>query len=73
MTNRVFSGVWFSDQPLDSNEGASGDVLLRVTLSLSESELKDWEWCEEGKPYREWLVPSKIVNAALKLLEVVRD
>ncbi len=44
--------------PLDVNEGAKGDALLRVTLELSGEELLKYEWIEEGKPYREWLIPN---------------
>jgi len=62
MTDREFSGVWLSDQPLDSNDGASGDTLLRVDLACNESEISDFEWIEEGKSYREWLIPAAFVN-----------
>jgi hypothetical protein len=33
LTDQEFSGVWLSDQPLDANEGASGDTLLCVDLA----------------------------------------
>jgi hypothetical protein len=42
--------------PLDVNEGAEGDTLLRIDLSMPESDIADYEWIEEGKPYREWLI-----------------
>ena len=35
MTGREHSGVWLSDQPLDSNEGACGDVLERISAGLN--------------------------------------
>ncbi len=57
-----FTGVWLSDQLLDINEGVPGDVVFVVTLDLSEAELDQYEWVEEGKPYREWLVPAELVN-----------
>jgi hypothetical protein len=41
---------------LDANEGAAVEVLLEVSLKLSENELAE-EWIEEGKAYREWLIP----------------
>lgn len=59
-TNQLFSGVWLSDQPLDSNEGAWGDTLL--TINMPEHEILEYEWIEEGKPYREFLIPAAIVN-----------
>ena len=60
MTDRVWSGVWLSDRPLDANEGAHGDTLLAV--EMPEAEALPYEWQEEGKPYREFLVPADIVN-----------
>jgi hypothetical protein len=33
MTPRKHSGVWVSDQPLDINEGADGDALLRIRIA----------------------------------------
>jgi hypothetical protein len=62
LTDRESSGVWLSDVPLGVNEGCTGDTLLRVTLNLSESKAADWEWVEEGKPYREWQIPADIIN-----------
>jgi len=62
MTDREFSGVWLSDRPLDSNEDACGDALLRVVLACTENEISDFEWIEEGKTYREWLIPAAFVN-----------
>jgi hypothetical protein len=45
---------------LDCNEGADGDTLFEV--QLAECEIPDYEWIEDGKPYREWLIPPAIVN-----------
>jgi len=55
--------VWLSNEPLDCNEGAKSDVLLEVALDVEEDDLAAYEWPEEGKPYREWLIPAAIVNA----------
>jgi hypothetical protein len=57
-TPRRWSGVWVSDRPLDCNEGTRGDALLRIKLSTRPYELDQFEWVEEGKTYREWLVPA---------------
>ena len=67
-----FSGVWLSNVPLDVNEGAWGDVLLKVTLELSEADLALYEWVEEGKPYREWLVPAALINSNMAI-EISRE
>jgi hypothetical protein len=61
MTDRERTGVWVSDVPLDINEGARGDVLL--SIEVPEEVIIPFEWIEEGKPYREFLVPSSILNS----------
>ena len=63
MTDRLHSGVWLSAVPLDLNSGGGGDAVLRISLNLSEKRLAEYEWVEEGKEYREWLIPSELVNA----------
>ena len=62
LTDREFKGVWLSDIPLDCNEGARGDALLRITLSCPPEDLDDYEWVEDGQTYREWLVPAALLN-----------
>ena len=37
-------------------------MLLRVTLDIPESKLAEWEWVEDGKPYREWRIPAEVIN-----------
>ncbi len=70
MTERTHEGVWLSDVPLDANEGASGDVLLVVIMALSDAEQDQFEWVEEGKPYREWLFPAALINESATILDV---
>ena len=60
LTVNEYRGVWLGDLPMDPNEGASGDVLF--VLDIPEQVLKPFEWIEEGKPYREFLVPADTVN-----------
>lgn len=62
LTNRIWKGVWFSDQPLDENEGTRGSIVLEVMVNLEEDDLARFEWREGGKPYREWLIPSTAIN-----------
>ena len=71
MTTRVHSGVWLSNVPLDINEGAEGDTLLQ--LELPEELIADYEWVEDGKPYREWLVPAQWINERAKASVVDED
>ena len=70
MTDHEFSGVWLSDQPLDENEGAWGDTVLAVAFTITEVELNFYEWVEEGKPYREWLIPAQIIKQFATVTEV---
>ena len=47
LTNRSWPGVWLSNIP-------KGDTLLKVSIAVSR--IADYEWIEEGKPYREWVM-----------------
>jgi hypothetical protein len=59
-TAHEYRGVWLSDTPLDVNEGVVGGEV--VAVDISEDALADYEWVEDAKPYREWLVPADVVN-----------
>ena len=73
LTDREWSGVWVSDRPLDNSEGASGEALLQI--DIAEDLLTAFEWVEEGKPFREWLVPAAVLNDAgtVRLLDESAD
>ena len=60
LTNQIYGGVWLSDRPLDVNEGADGDTLL--SLEIPDEVVGKYEWIEDGKTYREFLVPAETVN-----------
>jgi hypothetical protein len=64
-------GVWLSNVPLDGNEGANGDTLMQ--LELLERTIADYEWIEDGAPYREWLVPAQLVDGKASGLCVVEE
>jgi len=61
-TENLHSGVWLSDRPLDADEGAVGNALLRVELNIGDREIAQFEWIEDGKPYREWLIPACLID-----------
>jgi len=61
-TENLHSGVWLSDRPLDADEGTVGNALLRVELNIGDREFTQFEWIEDGKPYREWLIPACLIN-----------
>ena len=70
LTDKQHQGVWFSDRPLDSSEGADGDTLLVLDIGMTDQELEEFEWTEEGKPYREWLIPAEVINPHIRSLKV---
>jgi hypothetical protein len=65
-----YRGVWLCDRPFDAAPLADNTWGVVLELSIPEAEpleeggepLAYWEWVEEGKGYREFLVPSAIVN-----------
>jgi hypothetical protein len=65
VTDTLHTGVWLSNTPLDVNEGAHGEIVLEVEFMGHESEIANYEWVEEGKPYREWLIPSRVLNSRM--------
>lgn len=67
LTNREHTGVWLSDVPLDENEGAHGSALLRVEIDATEEELDRFEWIEEGKSFREWLIPAAFLKERARI------
>ncbi len=68
LTMHVYKGVWISNVPLDVNEGACGDTLLEV--QCDGRHVAKYEWIEEQKPYREWLVPAGLLNRIARIREL---
>lgn len=63
LTSSVHRGVWLSDRPIDENDGATcSDATLVIELNVAAAELSAYEWSEEGKSYREWLVPAEVIR-----------
>src|ERR1035437_7645319 len=60
MTEHEHEGVWLSAEPLTINEGADGEEIL--AMEMPDDVVVPYEWVEEGKPYREFLVPAELVN-----------
>jgi hypothetical protein len=46
-----------------------------VDLPLDDAQLGEFEWIEEGKQYREWLVPAALLNenATIVVSEIDED
>ncbi len=71
LTKRLHTGVWLANTILDANDGIRGGTVLRVTLSLAEQAIEDYEWIAPNMRYREWLIPADLVNHHIETLEVV--
>jgi len=60
LTPTDYSGVWLFDRPLDDHIGDDDpDVILE--LEIPEDVVAPFEWLV-GMPYREFLMPARIVN-----------
>jgi hypothetical protein len=66
----LWTGVWLSARPLNKSDVPEADTLLMVKLDISERELARWEWTAEGRSFREWLIPAKVINQRMSV-EVV--
>lgn len=65
LTSHQFTGVWFADRPLDVNDfGAMRSPGEQIVLEITapDNGLEDWELVEEGKLYREWVIPAATAN-----------
>jgi hypothetical protein len=66
LTLNTHRGVWVADFPLDVNDGAIGEHVL--ALEIPEEQLIEFEWVEEHKGYREFLVPASVLNGHVPAL-----
>lgn len=68
-TDLQFTGVWLSEELMEINDGVEGDALLAV--DIAEGVVDEYEWIEEGKVTREWLVPASLISAhaQIKIVE----
>ena len=67
-------GVWFSDEILELLDGIEEGMELLI-IEIPFEDIKEFEWMEEGKDYREWCIPADVVNQYGKpiLTEVSKD
>ena len=69
LTEREHTGVWLSDRDIDNDPGAHTAVLLAV--EISSTLVEPFEWIENGKLYREFLVPASMLNQLGSLTELL--
>ena len=60
LTDREWTGVWVSTEPF---EGFDANTNILFAIEIPEDAISELEWPEEGKPYREWLVPATLLNS----------
>lgn len=58
----VLTGVRLSQRGPEPNFLAK-ETFLEVDTNLSESELSEYEWVEQGREFREFFIPALIVNS----------
>lgn len=56
------TGVWVSDKILDESDASFADVVFQIEVKISKGDLDFYEVKEEGKPYREWCIPARLLN-----------
>ena len=57
LTGQEWAGVWVSDAPFWQDEG-----MTLFAIEVPDDAISELEWVEEGKSYREWLVPAALLN-----------
>jgi len=55
-------GVFFSDTPLRCNDGLPPDASEVFVIEIPKYLIELYELVEEGKGYREWCIPARLVN-----------
>jgi hypothetical protein len=62
LTDQEWSGVWVSNRPLNDRSGIPEAVAFEI--EIDHAAIADLEWVEDGRDYREWLIPARVLNAA---------
>ena len=61
LTRGEFTGAWVSDYPIDISE-SFGAIEATLAIEVPLAAIEKWEWVEEGRGFREWLVPADVLN-----------
>ena len=57
LSDQEWAGVWVSDAPFWQDEG-----MTLFAIEVPDDAISEFEWAEEGKTIREWLVPASLLN-----------
>jgi hypothetical protein len=62
LTENEYAGVWVADEPLSGGDGGVFGEHPYVVVDIPEEVIAEFEWVEDLKTYREWLVPAALLN-----------
>ena len=63
MTEGLHKGVWLADRPLYCVLPYDCTTAACLEVTVDGRAIRRYEWVEDGKGYREWLVPAALLNA----------
>lgn len=58
--SKISKGVFLSDEVFTQRRKNENDCVFKINIPAKE--IKQYEWVEEIKSYREWCIPAQIVN-----------
>ena len=61
LTDQQHTGVWVSGEPFDGQYLDDANTLFAV--EIPEDAISEFEWVEEAKTIREWLIPAALLNS----------
>jgi len=61
LTDQQHTGVWVSGEPFDGQYLNDANTLFAI--EIPEDAISEFEWVEEAKTIREWLIPAALLNS----------
>jgi hypothetical protein len=61
LTDQQHTGVWVSGEPFDGQYLNDANTLFAI--EIPEDSISEFEWVEEAKTIREWLIPAALLNS----------
>ena len=61
LADQEWTGVWVSREPFDGQYQNGTTTLFAV--EIPEDAISEFEWIEEAKTIREWLIPAALLNS----------
>ena len=61
LTDHQHTGVWVSGEPFDGQYLNDANTLFAI--EIPEDAISEFEWVEEAKTIREWLIPAALLNS----------